>query len=167
MKRILLNSIVVLAGIIAGGGLGGYLAFERYSRQFAVVRGFSWAEMSFAVSENQFDQNTKDAKKDLLNTLGLFDRGIHSSKLDSAMKNALRMIRGEIEAQLSILESEAGNNNQAKSYLSRAQEDLKVVGWIDYSEETILRTFKRKPLPPCGTSTQNATNKPAAEKPCS
>jgi hypothetical protein len=84
------------------------------------------------------------------------------------MRNALRMYRGEFEAQLSILEREAGNVDQAAPYMSKAQEDLKAVGWIDYSEANILRTFSRQPVPPCGNSLRSATAQTASRpaKPC-
>jgi hypothetical protein len=48
------------------------------------------------------------------------------------------MNRGLAEARLSVLESEAGNIDLAKSYLSKAQGDLKAVGWTDLSEANIL-----------------------------
>jgi hypothetical protein len=44
------------------------------------------------------------------------------------MKKALRMNCGLLEARLSVLENESGNVDEAKSYLVRAQEDLKAVG---------------------------------------
>ncbi len=78
------------------------------------------------------------------------------------------MNRGLIEARLSVLENEAGNVDQAKSYLSKAQEDLAAVGWVDHSEAIILQAVKRQPVSPCGASPQNTAkaNASATQKPC-
>jgi hypothetical protein len=84
------------------------------------------------------------------------------------MKKALRMNCGLIEARLSVLENEAGNVDRAKSYLSKAQEDLKAVGWVDPSEANILQAVKRQPVSPCGMSSQSAAKTIAStpQKPC-
>lgn len=168
MKKVLLQSIVVIVGIILGGAAGGYLTFHRYARDYAIVRAFAWAGIFVAVSENQYDQNSSDAKQDLFYTLNLYTQGIQSSSIDPTMNKALRMKRGLIEARLFVLENEAGNIDLAKSYLSKAQEDLKAVGWVDHSEENILQAVKRQPVPPCGAAQQSAakTNASAPQKPC-
>ncbi len=168
MKKILLQSVVVIVGIVTGGATGGYLTFHRYSQKYATVRYFAWAGIFLAVSENQYDKNSSDAKQDLLNTLDLYDRGVRSSNIDPTLKKALCLKRGLIEARLSVLESEGGNADRAKSYISKAQEDLKGVGWVDRSEANILQAVKRQPVSPCGTAPQNAAKTIAStnQKPC-
>jgi len=168
MKRVLLQSVVVFVGIILGGVVGGYLTFHRYARDYALVRAFAWAGVFVAVSENQYDQNSSDAKQDLFYTLNIYTQGIHSSSIDPAMNKALRMKRGLIEARLSVLENEAGNVDGAKSYMSKAQEDLKAVGWVDHSEANILEAVKRQPAPPCDSAQQSVakTNASTPKKPC-
>lgn len=155
MKRVLLQSILVIVGIVLGGAVGGYLTFHKYARECALVRAFAWAGMAVAVSENQYDQNSSHAKQDLLYSLDIFTQGIQSSSIDPTMNKALRMKRGLIEARLSVLENEAGNIDLGKSYLSKAQEDLKTVGWVDRSEANILQVVKRQPVAPCGAPPQN------------
>ena len=168
MKKIFLQSLVVIVGFVTGIAAGGYLTFHRYSQKYATVRYFAWTGIFTAVSENQYDRNSSDAKQDLLNTLDLCTRGVQSSNTDPTLKKALRMIRGLINARLSVLENEAGNKDQAKSYMSKSQEDLKAVGWVDYSEANILQAVKRQPVPPCDPAPQSAakTNAPTTQKPC-
>ena len=168
MKTILLQSVVVIAGIVVGGAAGGYLTFHRYARDYALVRAFAWAGISDAVSVNQYNENSKDAKQELLSTLSFYTQGAKSPSLDTTMKNALRMNCGLIEARLSVLESEAGNVDGARSYLSNAEKDLKVVGWVDHSEANILQAVKRQPVFPCGTTPQSVAKAGATTtlKPC-
>jgi hypothetical protein len=168
MKKVLLQSIVVIVGIILGAVAGGYLTFHRYARDYALVRAFAWAGIFVAVSENQYDQNSSDAKQDLLYTLNIYTQGVQSSSVDTTTSKALRMKRGLIEARLSVLENEAGNVDPAKLYLSKAQEDLKTVGWVDRSEANILQAVKRQPVTPCGAVRQNVakTNTSTPQKPC-
>ena len=168
MKKVLLQSVAVIVGVILGGAAGGYLTFHRYARDHALVRAFAWAGIFAAVSENQYDQNSSDAKQDLLYTLNLFSQGVQSSSIDPTMNKALRMKRGLIEARLSVLENEAGNVDLAKSFLSKAQEDLKAVGWVDHSEANILQAVKRQSVPPCGAPPQNVakTNASTRQEPC-
>jgi hypothetical protein len=123
MKKIFLRSIVVFVGIVIGGAAGGYVTFHRYARDYAIVRGFAWTGIFAPVSENEYNQNSKDAKQELARTLDFYTQGLKSSAIDPSMKNALRMNCGLIEARLSVLENEAGNVDLAKSYLSMAQED--------------------------------------------
>lgn len=167
MKKLFLQSIVVIIGIFTGAAIGGYLTFHRYARDYAMVRAFAWTGIFSAVSEGQYDKNTSDAKGELILSLDSWTQGVESSALDPTMKNALRMNRGLTEARLSVLENEAGNVGQAKSYLSKAQEDLKAVGWVDRSEANILQAVKRRPVPPCDTS-QNPTKASTSvlQKPC-
>ena len=168
MKSFFLKSMIVLIGIFAGGGLGAYLTFTKYAQQYAVVRAFAWLQLSLAASENEFDSNSINAKNALLNTLYFYERGVQSPKLDSNLKNALRMNRGRLETQLSVLEKEAGNADQAKLDMSEAQKEMKAVGWIDTSEENILQTFERQAITPCVDSAQSPT-KPSTslnDKPC-
>jgi hypothetical protein len=167
MKRLFIQAIVVLVGIVIGAGAGGYLTFHRYARDYAIVRAFAWVGIFSAVSVNQYDANTGDAKRELVYSLDFYSQGVASSAIEPTMKSALRMNRGLTEARLYVLENEAGNVDQAKSYFSKAQEDLKAVGWVDLSEANILQVIKREPLSPCGDGTQNAkTTGTALQKPC-
>jgi hypothetical protein len=168
MKKILLQSLVVIVGFVMGGTAGGYLTFQRYAREYALVRAFAWTGIFDAVSVGQYDKNSSDAKQELVSTLGLFTQGVRSSKIDPIMKNALRMNCGLIEARVSVLENEAGNVDRAKSYMSKAQEDLKAVGWRDLSETNILQVVKRQPVSPCGMGSQSAAKTTAStiQKPC-
>jgi hypothetical protein len=168
MKKILLQSVVVIIGLCAGGATGGYLTFHRYSQKYPRAHYFAWAGIFAAVSENQYDKNSADAKQDLLNARDLYTQGVQSAHIDPTLKKALYMKRGLIEARLSVLENEGGNADRAKSYLSEAQEDLKAVGWVDRSESNILQAVKRQPVTPCGAASQSTakTTAPANQKPC-
>jgi hypothetical protein len=168
MKKFPLQSVAVILGIAIGAVSGGYLTFQRYARDYAMVRYFAWTGISAAVSVNQFDQNSKDAKQELVNTLGFYESGVQSPNISFALKNALRMECGLIEARLSVLENEAGNATRAQTYMSQAQEDLKAVGWIDRSEAIISQAVKRQPVSPCGMASETAakTNGSTPQKPC-
>jgi hypothetical protein len=168
MRKILLQSVVVIFGFVTGSVAGGYLTFHRYSQKYAIVHYFAFAAIFDSVSVNGYNENTAEAKAELIHTLDLWKQGVISSAIDPPMKNVLRMNCGLIEARLSVLENEAGNVAQAKSYLSRAQEDLTAVGWVDHSEATILQAVKRQPVSPCWASPENAakTNASASQKPC-
>jgi hypothetical protein len=163
--KALLPSITLLMGILVGGALGGSLRYRMYSEQDRVRRGFSWLEIGLAVSENAFGSNSGDATELLHDTLILVDRGVQSSAVDPSMKNALGMTRGQIEAHLSVIEKEAGDAVQARVYMSKAQEDLKDVGWIDYSEDHVLRTFPRRSFP-CAPATQTTATNGISKRPC-
>jgi hypothetical protein len=165
MKRIVLNSIAVFIGLLVGIGSGAYVTFARYNRDYRVVRAFSWARIGFGVSENEFGSQTSGAREALMNTLYLFEQDSESPKVDPEMRKAMRMDCGRFEAQLSVLEREGGNADQARLYMSKAQADLKAVGWTDYSEDKILRTFPRQPSP-CANSSNNAAQKTTTQKPC-
>lgn len=160
---------MVLFGYLASCGLSGYLTFTNYAQHYVVVRAFAWLSISSAVSESDFDLHSTNAKKNLLNTLYFYERGVQSPAVDPALKTALRMNVGRTEAQLSILEEETGHADEARSYMSEAQKGLKAVGWIDTSEENILRTFKRQTISPCASSSQSSTKKPTSgtNQPCS
>lgn len=168
MKRILFLSIAIILGIVLGGVAGGYLTFHRYARDYALVRAFAWAGISDAVSVNQFNENSSDARQELLVALSFFTQGIKSSAVDPKMKSALRMNSGLVEARLSILENESGDIDGANSYLTKAQEDLKAVGWVDHSAANILQAVRRQPVRPCDPATQNAAkaNSSTTLKPC-
>jgi len=169
MKRLLLQATSVIFGILIGGAAGAYLTFHRYARDYAIVRAFAWTGIFSAVSVNQYDKNTSDAKSELLYSLEFYSQGVASSAIDSTMRDALRMNRGLTEARLSVLESEAGNVGSAKSYFSKAREDLKAVGWVDISDGNILQAVKRQPVSPCGKGAQGVakTTGAALQKPCS
>jgi hypothetical protein len=165
MKRIVFTIIVVLAGFLVGSGFGGYVTYVRFCQRYPVIRGIGWLQIGLAVSENEFGSNSIDAKKTMNNTLYLYDRALQSSSIDPSMKSALRMHRGEIEAQLSVLERESGDQDLASSYMSKAQADMENVGWIDYSDGNILKAFPRQPSPCANSSPSSATNV-GAKKPC-
>jgi hypothetical protein len=168
MKKLFLRSIVFTIGIFIGIVVGGYFTFHRYARDYAMVRAFAWTGIFSAVSDGQYDKNTSDAKGELIFSLNSLTQGVESSALDPTMRNVLRMNRGLTEARLSVLENEAGNVDQAKSYLSKAQEDLKAVGWVDLSEANILQVVKRQPLAPCNAAPQNSAkvSTSVVQKPC-
>jgi hypothetical protein len=166
MKKILLQSIVVIVGIAMGGAAGGYLTFRRYAREYAMVRSFAWTGIFAAVSVNEYDKNSSDAKHELLYTLDFYKQGAKSPAINPTMKNAFLMNCGLFEARLSVLENEAGNVELSKTYLSKAQEDLKAIGWVDHSEANILQAVKRKTVVPCGTAQQNAAKTDTTSKPC-
>ncbi len=90
MKKILLQSIVVIVGFVTGSVAGGYLTFHRYARDYAVVRAFTWMGISDAVSVNGYNRNTGEAKEELVHTLDFYTQGVKSSVVDSPMKNVLR-----------------------------------------------------------------------------
>lgn len=158
----------MIIGFVTGGATGGYLTFHRYSQKYAMVRYFAWAAIFGAVSENSYDENSADSKQELLNARNLYTKGVQSSHVDPTLKKVLCTKRGLSEARLSVLENEGGNADRAKSYLSKAQEDLKAVGWVDPSEANILQAVKRQPVTPCGAASQRTakTIAPATQKPC-
>jgi hypothetical protein len=166
MMKLLLRSAVVLVGIVVGCFAGGYLTFHKYARDYQTVRAFAWAGIFSAVSVNQYDQNSSDAKKELQTLLDFFKRTANSTTIDTNMRNAFLMNCGLIEARLSVLENEAGNVELSKTYLSKAQEDLKTIGWVDHSEPNILQAVKRKQVVPCGTVPQNTAKTNTDSKHC-
>jgi hypothetical protein len=166
MIKLLLRLTVVLVGIVMGCAAGGYLTFHRYARDYAIERAFAWPVMFLADSENQYDQNTSDAKKHLQATLDFYKRAAKSTAIDPTMKNAFLMNCGLIEARISVLENEAGNVDLSKTYLSKAQEDLKAIGWVDHSESNILQAVKRKPVVPCVAAPQSTAKTNTSSKPC-
>ncbi len=167
MNKILLQSAVVIVGIAMGCATGGYLTFHRYARDYQTVRAFAWTGIFSAVSENQCDQNSSDAKKELQVLLDVFKRATNSTATDATMRSAFLMNCGLVEARLSVLEKEAGDVDLSKTYLSKAQEDLKATGWVDYSESNILQAVKRKPVVPCGTAPRTTAKTNTTSKPCS
>ena len=143
MKRILIGSIVMLLGLSLVGGAGAYFVYRDYLQKSALLRFFAWSELAFATALNQFDHNTKEAEPSLLRSLKLYQEGLQSSIPDPMVSRAIRMRCGLIKARLSVLQKEAGNPDQAKSYMSEAQADLKGLGWTDVSEATVLQAVKR------------------------
>jgi hypothetical protein len=168
MKKRFLQASLVVIGFFVGGTVGGYLTFHRYARDYGLVRAFAWTGIFNAVSVSQYNENSKDAKQELFSTLTFYTQGVSSSAIDPTMKKALRMNCGLLEARLSVLENESGNVDEAKSYLVRAQEDLKAAGWVDLSEGNVLQAVKRQPVSPCGSDPPNAaeTNPSANQKHC-
>ena len=53
MKKILLNSIVVLAGLLLGVATGGYVSYHRYSQKFATERAFAYLQIFLAATSNR------------------------------------------------------------------------------------------------------------------
>ncbi len=148
MKKIVLNSFAVLAGV-ALGAITGILVFSpqvfetMFDTRPTSVRYFTWIAMGWGVSEHAFEENSKDAEHLLKGHLTFIENGMDPrSNLDPAMKKALLLHAALTKARLSILENQAGNADQAASYMSAAQGDLKSLGWRDVSEANIL-TFAR------------------------
>jgi len=158
MKKTLLRTTVMILGVVAGAGIGAYVSFARYSRDYPLARAFAWTQLTFAVTQNQFDSHSSDARKGLSFELSLFQKFAESPSLDQATKDAIQMNVGRLEAQLSMLESEAGNANQAVEYMAKAQENLRAIGWINYSKDEVLRVFDRQPLQPCAATSQSAAS---------
>jgi len=142
MKRILLSLTVILASIFAGIFIGyegwPYLSLGAVPQHDPVLSFAAMSEVGWNMTEQAFNQNSKDAKHLLLTTLKYCELGSNRD-LPDPMKRALLLRSGLTKARLSVLEDEAGNSDQAKLYLSEAQEDLKAVGWRDYSQEKILQ----------------------------
>ena len=168
MKKALLRSLVAILGIIMGGVAGGYVTFHKYAQDYPLVRAFAYLGIFDAVSAGQFDKNSPEAKQELLSTLSLYMQGTKSSAVDPTMKSALRMNCGLVEARLFILANESGDADGAKSYLAKAQGDLKAVGWVDYSEANIRQVVRRQPVSPCVSTLPSTakTGPSAAQKPC-
>ena len=150
MKKIVLNSVAVLAGV-ALGAIAGIVVFSPqvfetvFETRPTSVRYFVWIGIGWGVSENAFAENSKDAEHLLKGHLTFIEKGMDpKSSLDPAMKKALLLHAALTKARLSILENQAGNADQATSYMSAAQGDLKSLGWRDVSEANIL-TFARTP----------------------
>ena len=146
MKKVLLSSVVVLAGIGIGFSAGEVYSLHRVKESLATEAGyFNWAGMGWMVSWDAFDANAKDAKEVLLKALQIYENGMQpQSSLDPEMKKALRLQAALTKARLSVLEDKAGNADQARSYMSAAQADLKSLGWTDCSEEAILKMIEKE-----------------------
>jgi len=162
MRKRFLQASLVVVGFFVGGTAGGYLTFHKYARDYALVRAFAWTGIFDAVSVNQYNEGSKDAKPELFSTLTLYTQDVRSSAIDPTMKRALRMNCGLLEARLSVLENESGNVDGAKSYLVRAQDDLNAAGWVDLSEGNILQAVKRQPVSPCGSAPRDAAQSSAS-----
>jgi len=150
MKKIVLNLVAVLAGVALGAIAGNVVFFfspQMFEKIFETrptsVRYFTWIGLGWGVSESAFEENSKDAKRFLKGHLTRIENGMDPrSSLDPAMKKALLLHAALTKARLSVLEKQAGNADQAASYMSAAQGDLKSLGWRDVSEANIL-TFAR------------------------
>lgn len=165
MRRIAFGTIAVLVGLLIGMAAGALVTFANYDHDYHVIRVLSWAEITQSVSENKFYARTPDAEKFLKIALAIFQQNADSPFIDSEMRRALRMNCGEFEAQLSELENERGNTDQARSYMAKAQADLKAVGWTDYSKDKIIQVFQGTPSP-CATTPNSAAQQSSAHKPC-
>jgi len=144
MKKIIFNSVAVLAGValgvVAGILVSGMKMFEKPPTP---ARYFEWIAIGWGVSEHAFQENSNDAEHVLKVHLAFIENGIDSrSSLDPAMKKALLLHAALTKARLSVVENQAGHAGQAASYMSAAQADLKSLGWRDVSEANIL-TFAR------------------------
>lgn len=156
MKKLVLRMLVMILGFIIGGVAGGALTLHRWLGAAAWERGFPVIGIVDCASRGEYDKNSAEAKPRLLLYLNLTEQALNASVFDPTMKKMFRLNRGLTLARLSVLESEAGNAGEANSYMSKAQEDLKSVGWLDLSEGTILQVVKRQPVASCGSS-QNST----------
>jgi len=166
MKTLILRTVAVIGGLFIGGVAGGYAYIQRYDRNHPLEHAFAMTGIVSAVSENEYDKDSSDAKGALLTSLNIYSSAVTSSRIDQSAKNAFRMKRGLTEARLSVIENEAGNVSQAKAYLTRAQGDLRAVGWVDTSDANILQVVKRMPPAPCGSTPQNAAGATGLQKPC-
>jgi len=140
MKRTFLNSLVAVVGFVAAAVVGGYLFLpeQRHPQEYSASRFFAWSELAYVAAADEFDLNSKDAEVLLLKSLYLYEQGTQVPAGDPVHR-AMLMRCGLINARLSILRDEAGDTEKAKLYLSKAQADLKTIGWTDVSAPTILQ----------------------------
>ena len=145
MKTTLLNALVVVAAFVLAALAAGYLFLpeRRHPEEYAAFRFFGGAELAYVVAADEFDRNSKDAEDLLLRSLYLYDQGSRASVPDPVHR-AILMRCALINARLSILRDEAGDPEKAKGYLSKAEADLKTIGWTDASGPTILQAVKRR-----------------------
>jgi len=141
--KIILRILGMVLGLAIGAAAGGYFTYARYAGQFELVRTFATIATSSATSVDEFNQESDNAKKDLLATLSLYEGAGETPNVEVGVRKALRMNSGLIEARLSVLEEKDGNTARSKAYILKAQDDLKSVGWADLSDETILRALKK------------------------
>lgn len=143
MKKIVLNSVVLLAGMALGLAAGTLAFAAKWFESRTPARYFELLGMGWGVSENAIAENSNDAEHLLQGHLTVIENGMGpKSSIDPAMKKALLLHAALTKARLSILENQAGHGDQAASYMSAAQADLKSLGWNDVSEANIL-TFAR------------------------
>ncbi|HXQ97305.1 MAG TPA: hypothetical protein VN774_02595 [Candidatus Limnocylindrales bacterium] len=141
--KIILRILGMVLGLAIGAAAGGYFTYARYAGQFELVRTFATIATSSATSVDEFNQESDNAKKDLLATLSLYEGAGETPNVEVGVRKALRMNSGLIEARLSVLEEKDGNTARSKAYLLKAQDDLKSVGWADLSDETVLQAIKK------------------------
>ena len=166
MIKFLLRIALVIVGFAVGAIAGGYLTFYLYDKNHPGVRAFAMTGMFAAVSEGEYDRKGSDAKIELLTLIEAYSSALNSSAISKPVKNAFLFNRGLTEARLSVIHSEEGNSDQAKTYLSKAGVDLKAVGWVDVSDTIILRAAKRQL--PCAAASQTVAKASSAtlQKPC-
>jgi hypothetical protein len=159
MKRIIANSVVVLVGIAIGVCAGWLLGALTFLQRPNTTHYLAFAGIGWGVSEGAFDDNATDAKDLLRKNLVLLEAGLDPrSTVDPSIKRALLLQAAFTKARLSILEKKFGNEDQAKSYMSAAQADLKSLGWRDYSAAHIEQAVR----PHHTTSTSAPSVKPAS-----
>lgn len=141
--KIILRILGMILGLAIGAAAGGYFTYARYAGQFELVRTFATIATSSATSLDEFNQESDNAKKDLLATLSLYEGAGETPNVEVGVRKALRMNSGLIEARLSVLEEKDGNTARSKAYMLKAQDDLKSVGWADLSDETVLQAIKK------------------------
>jgi hypothetical protein len=125
-----------------GFAAGRYLPFGKYTQHDPVLFFSAFSEPGWKMTEESYNHNAKDAKQLLLTTLSIGESDIQQV-MPEQMKKALVMRSALTKARLAVLEREAGNYDQAKDYLAKAEADLKAIGWKDYSDAAILKAIKR------------------------
>lgn len=142
MKKIFLDSAVVLVGIFLGFEAGRYLSFGKYTQHDPVLFFSAFSEPGWKMTEESYNHNSKGAKQLLLTSLSVGESGIQQV-MPEQMKKTLLMRSALTQARLAVLEREAGNYDQARDYLAKAEANLQTIGWKDYSEAALLKAIKR------------------------
>lgn len=159
MKKMVLNSAMVIVGAAVGFAAGDFIVAMRFWGQTTETRYSMWTTIAQVVSEEAFEKNSPDAEKVLRKHLTLLENGMDPrSGLEPSMKKALLLQAAFVKARLSILEKRAGQVEQAASYMSAAQADLQSLGWLDYSAAHIERVVQ----PHRSTPTSAPSVKPAS-----
>src|SRR5215471_17328518 len=152
MKKIVLNSVMVIVGVAFGFVAGDFLVAMRFFGKPTLTRYAMWTTIAQGVSERAFEENSSDAPQLQRKHLWLLENGMDpSSRLDPSMKKGLLLQAALTKARLSILEKRSGNAEQADSYMSSAQADLKTLGWLDYSAAHVEQTVQPRPAKPVAT----------------
>src|SRR5260370_11912511 len=119
MKKIVLNSVAVLFGVALGAVAGNLFSEMQlfktvYETRPTPMHYFAWIGLGWGISENAFEENSKDAEHILKGRLTFIQNGMDPrSSLHPAMKKALLLHAALTKARLSILENQADHADQA------------------------------------------------------